>query len=166
MQKEKQEHDERKIAISSQHDHLYDNTVDWDCWIINWLAEYQVEYGNGIDADGLIWATRQSVRSWQHESVYAHDGDELIGGALFVVADDWIFLDRAFIVTEYRGQGIYSRIIREIDGYAEKHGIRGIEVQTWDFEAPHIYEHLGFTKGCVHPDKPRGNTVYHYYKLY
>ena len=161
-----QEHSEKKIKITSQHDHLRENTVDWDCHIVNWLAEYQAENGSMISRDSLKWATRQTVCEWAHESIYAHDGDELIGGALFAVTDDWIFLDRAFMLLEYRGQGIYSRIIRKIDEYAEEHDIYGIEVQTWDFEAPHIYEYLGFVKGCVHHDKPRGNTVYHYYKRY
>ena len=157
---------EQNIRITTKWDYYAPDALDKDCEIINWLAEYQVKYGNGIDANGLVWGNHRIVGSWPHESIYAHDRGKLIGGALFSDNDDWIYLDRAFILPEYRGQGIYSAIVKKIDECAEQHNIRGIEVHTWDFEAPNIYEHLGFTRGCVFPDKPKRNTEYHYFKLY
>lgn len=52
-----------------------------------------------------------------------------------------------------------------IESWARKVDISGIIVSTYDFEAPEVYERLGFTRGAVLPNCPKGNTSIDYYKV-
>jgi len=102
----------------------------------------------------------------EHHGLYAFCGDELIGGLTLDLRDDWVFLGCGFVLPEYRNRGIYKHIMQLIEERARSLNISGIFVSTYEFEAPHIYESLGYTKGCVLRNMPKGNTSIDYYKCF
>ena len=130
---------------------------DYAILVENWLVDYENENGVGISRTHV-------TEPFNGMGIYAQDGNVLIGGLTFRVQNDWIFLCCGYVLPEYRGQGIYSKFIYELEHMAVKQNLCGIFVSTYTFEAPHIYEHLGFTKGAVLEDLPKGNTNIDYYK--
>ncbi len=139
---------------------ITDRRNDYACRIINALRDYEAEHGNNIDPMPHLKAEDMYTLG-----CYATSRGVLLGGLLYSIHREWIFLSSGFVWPEHRGRGIYSAIMREIEGYAMKKRCNGIFVSTYTFEAPHIYEHWGFTKGSVLPDMPRGNTSIDYFKL-
>jgi len=134
------------------------NHLTYATTITNWLIEYQNENGNNINKP-----MRESV---DLRGIYAFCGDELIGGLTFTTRYEWVFLDCGFVLPEYRNQGIYKDIMRSIERAARKEGLCGVWVSTYEFEAPYIYESLGYTKGCILRNLPKGNTSIDYYKCF
>jgi GNAT superfamily N-acetyltransferase len=128
----------------------YAKTVD------NWLIAYQNANGKNIN--------RAKVKNSDFEGMYAlHDG-ELVGWLTIRLQSDWIFLHCGYVLPEYRGKGIFKKILRHLEKLAEAEKLSGIFTSTYTFEAPHIYESLGFIKGSELTDCPKGNTSIDYYK--
>ena len=130
----------------------------WACSIFDWVEENGEKKGQGlkavkIDLDAM------------YTGIYALDGDELIGGILFYPFCDWVYLWKGFVREEYRRHGIYKGLIHNMERLAVSNEMNGIFLATFEFEAPHVYERLGFTKGCVMPNCPKGNTRIEYYKV-
>ena len=124
--------------------------------VANWLIDYQNENGNGL--------SKPPRSHTEYQGVYALCNDELVGGLTFYVNNDWVFLDSGYVLESYRNNGIYKHIVRHIESVVREKGLSGVWLSTYEFEAPHIYEALGYTKGNVLRDMPRGNTSIDYYK--
>jgi len=124
--------------------------------IANWLVDHQVTYGHNLTRD---YTTEQNCYG-----VYAFNDEKLIGGLTFYIYNGWLFLHRGFVLPEHRGQGVYSKLMDRVNKVSVDEGVSGIFVSTYEFEAPHIYEHYGFTHGSVLKDFPKGNTQIDYYK--
>lgn len=129
----------------------YANTVE------NWLVDFENENGEDISRAHV-------TEPFDGFGIYAVSGNELIGGLTFRIHNDWVFLCCGYVLPEYRGQGIYSAFVHEIEDMAVKRGLSGLFVSTYTFEAPYVYEHMGFKKGAVLEDLPKGNTNIDYYK--
>lgn len=123
----------------------------------NWLICYQNKYGVGIH--------RPLLECSNYPGIFAFEEEILIGGLTLTIHNDWIFLHCGFVLPEYRGMGIYKKILLSLVDFAGAEGLSGIFTSTYSFEAPHLYERLGFIKGSVMPDCPKGNTSIDYYKL-
>jgi|GEM_PF-4431637 len=131
--------------------------AEYACMVENWIIDYENEKGCGIN--------RLKVEKGEDfPGIYAFKNDMLIGGLTFCVQNDWLFLHCGFVLPEYRGKRIYSTFLHELEIFAKKSKLSGIHVSTYSFEAPHIYEHLGFRKGAALKDLPKGNTSIDYYK--
>lgn len=138
---------------------ITDRRNDYACRIINALRDFESEHGNNIEQMPHL-----KDEDMYTIGCYATSRDVLLGGLLFSHHHEWIFLSSGFVWPEYRDRGVYSAIMHSIEAYAEE-DCNGIFVSTYTFEAPHIYEHWGFTKGSVLPDMPRGNTSVDYFKI-
>lgn len=123
----------------------------------NWLVDYENKNGNGINRERV-------AEPFNGMGIYAMDGNALVGGLTFRIQNDWIFLCCGYVLPEYRGRRIYSTFIFELEHMAAERGLSGIFVSTYTFEAPRVYEHLGFMKGATLEDLPKGNTNIDYYK--
>lgn len=96
--------------------------------------------------------------------VFAFSGEEILGGLTFNIHNDWVWLQCGFVWVKHRRQGVYRSLLDLIESWAKNVGISGIIVSTYDFEAPAVYERMGFTRGTVLPNCPKGNTSIDFYK--
>lgn len=138
---------------------ISNNHKDYAAKVLNALRDYEAENGNGIKMQPHLKPEEMDCFG-----CYAETGNTLLGGLLFSIQNEWIFLSSGFVWPNYRGMGIYSSIIKNIEEKARANKCNGIFVSTYDFECPHIYEHFGFKKGSVLPDMPKGNTNIDYFK--
>ena len=84
-------------------------------------------------------------------TVGAFDGDRLVGHAALRPAsiagtDDALEVKRVIVLPEYRGQGISTRIMAELESIARERGVGELVLQTGprQLEAIALYEKLGY----------------------
>lgn len=123
------------------------------------ILDYEAEHGKNIpskDADKV---------GLPPEGIFAYSLDgKLLGGLTLRIYNDWVYLEHGFVWPEYRRQGIYAELIAIVERSAREQGLTGLDVWTYEWEAPDVYEALGFSaNGCLH-DFPRGDTTIHYIK--
>ena len=79
-----------------------------------------------------------------HFSLFAKDGDQIIGGALIWGHSDALYIDVLWCNEQYRKQGIGTKIITMIDDVAKNKRLPKIFVDTYEFQAQAFYEKHGF----------------------
>lgn len=82
--------------------------------------------------------------------VGAFHGDEILGMGAVKLLDDYAEIKRMYISPQARGKGMASSILRELETYVQKKGIKSIKLETGDqhHEAMALYEKHGF---CICP---------------
>lgn len=90
--------------------------------------------------------------------------EQLLGGVTFQIHNDWLFLGSGFVWEPYRGKGVYSALMHELEALARRLELSGIDIWTYEWEAPALYEALGFTRNGIHHNFPKGNTAIEYIK--
>jgi len=71
-------------------------------------------------------------------------GDEILGGVLSEVYWEWLYIDLLWVKDELRGSG-YGRLLMEtVEKEARGYGAKNAYLDTFSFQAPGFYEHLGY----------------------
>ena len=91
---------------------------------------------------------------------------KIIGGALGYIKYGWYFLNDFYIEEEYRGHGIGTQIIKEIEQFALDNKALGVRVESWDFQDPKFYQKLGYVILSEFKDCPLGTVCYSLYKKF
>lgn len=125
------------------------------------ILDFESDHGKGIEAKV---ADKVGLPP---EGVFAFaPNGELLGGLTYRVYNDWVFMEQGFVWPLYRRMGIYADLIGTLEQAARSAGLVGMEVWTYTWEAPAVYEALGFKRGAVLRDFPRGNTSIEYQKYF
>lgn len=95
---------------------------------------------------------------------FAMIGGVLVGGITYHIHFGWVYLHCGYVWEQYRGIGVYSALMQSVEDTARYNNLSGIWVSTYEFEAPEIYEHMGFVRGSVLTNCPEGNTSIDYVK--
>ena len=82
--------------------------------------------------------------------------DNLIGGAIGFIRYKWYFLDLLYVDEKYRGKGIGSKLIHEVEKIAKEKNLIGVRIETWDFQAREFYEKNGYEVYATFEDCPPG----------
>lgn len=131
------------------------------------LYKYQGETGEGAKLmDRYKRFVAGEVRFEAPMGVYALVDGLLVGGLTFFAHNDWIFLESGYVDKHYRNLGIYTNLMAEVESMARREGLSGIYASTYTFEAPVLYEKMGFVLGGVMHDCPMGNTSLDYIKKF
>lgn len=123
------------------------------------VLDFEGKHGTGIlfkdaDEEGLA-----------PSGIFAFsENDELLGGITYHTANDWVFIREGFVWEPYRRRGIYAALMAELEEAARASGFVGLDVWTYEWEAPEVYEALGFVQNGVHRNFPKGNTSIQYIK--
>ena len=90
------------------------------------------------------------------------DGGELVGG-MISSADTWgsVEFQNLWIDERYRGKGLGSAIIREVERTAKEMGCYISIVSTWSYQARPLYEKHGYTLCSTVTDWPKGYDSYY-----
>ena len=98
-----------------------------------------------IIRNGIVNFNSQTINEKAtHFSVFAKDGNQIIGGALIWEHSDALYIDVLWCNEQYRKQGIGTKIITMIDDAAKNKGLPKIFVDTYEFQARAFYEKHGF----------------------
>ena len=109
--------------------------------------------------------------SYAHnDKIHANFGifvdDKCLGGAVGYILFGWYMLTDFCIDESLRGQGYGEKIIRKIEQFAKDNNCIGVQMDTWNFQAPEFYKKLGYTVWGEFKDCPPGTTHYYLYKKF
>ncbi|MBT8136370.1 MAG: GNAT family N-acetyltransferase [Gammaproteobacteria bacterium] len=97
----------------------------------------------------------------QKIAVYARDEQgTIIGGATGEVTWGWLYVEMLWVHEDYRGSGIGSRLLDDIEQLARKYNVVGFHLGTTDFQALDFYLRCGYEVWGQLPDFPPGHTNY------
>ena len=77
-------------------------------------------------------------------SFIAHDGDKLVGILTGYSYYSEITINNLFVLKEYRGRGVGSRLIKMVEQRFKDDGFNNINLVTNEFQAPDFYKKCGF----------------------
>lgn len=89
-----------------------------------------------------------------------YDGEKLIAGATGHLRFEWYYLELLWADGSYRGEGLGTQLIREIEAFAKEHHALGVRLETWSFQAKGFYEKMGYTVYATFEDCPPGTVDY------
>lgn len=123
------------------------------------VLNFETEHGTGIRSKdaGEVGLSPDGIFAFS-------ENDELLGGITYHICNDWLFINEGFVWEPHRRQGIYLALMAELEAAARASGLEGMDVWTYEFEAPAVYEALGFIRSGVHRNFPKGNTSIQYIK--
>jgi len=119
-----------------------------------WTAEQHGPVDDpGFEARFLDWYERESARRF---SWLAELGGELVGMVNMAVFDrmpqpgrepgSWGYLANAFVLADYRNQGIGSLLLGALLDHADSHGYVRVVLSPSERSVP-FYQRAGFTQG-------------------
>jgi ribosomal protein S18 acetylase RimI-like enzyme len=91
------------------------------------------------------------------------DNGKIIGAITLQKLFNEIYLDEIVIIPEYRGKGVGSWILSEIEKYYKNDGYEFISLVTYHFQAPEFYIKNGFTLEFVRESKQNPNLTKYFF---
>lgn len=85
------------------------------------------------------------------------DSGAVIGGLWGHTAYSWLAIDMLVVPEPLRRQGIGSELVRAAEVIARERGCVGMQVASFDFQAPQFYQRLGFRVFGVQQNHPPGH---------
>jgi GNAT superfamily N-acetyltransferase len=99
-------------------------------------------------------------------AVFVRDASgRVLGGLLGHVRWRWVYVAKLWLPDEERGQGLGTRVMREIEDYARRRGCHGIYLDTFEYQALPFYEKLGYEQFGVLEGYPPGYRQYYLRKV-
>ena len=92
--------------------------------------------------------------------------DTLVGGLLGQFRSHWLHIEILVVAPALRGSGAGRTLIARAEQAAREHGSHGLWLDTFDFQAPDFYEHLGFTRFGTIADFHDGHARHFYQKRF
>jgi GNAT superfamily N-acetyltransferase len=89
---------------------------------------------------------------------------EPVGGAVGHGSFDWTFVELLWLPAELRGQGHGTRLMQAIEQFTREHGLAGVWLDTFSFQARPFYEKLGYTVFGTLEDHPLGGARHFMFK--
>ncbi len=100
----------------------------------------------------------------QHVVLALTDIGGIRGGLIGFIQWDWLYIEILAIQESLRGHGWGRRLVETAERIAVDAASRGLWVSTFTFQAPGLYERLGFVQCGRIDDYPAGHSRLFYKK--
>ena len=76
----------------------------------------------------------------------------IAAGIVAESVEDTLEISYLFVRSEYRGSGLGTKLVCHVESLAKENGIKRILLNTYSFQAPDFYRHLGYREIlCIDP---------------
>ena len=76
----------------------------------------------------------------------------IAAGIVAESVEDTLEISYLFVRSEYRGSGVGTKLVCHVESLARENGIKRILLNTYSFQAPDFYRHLGYREIlCIDP---------------
>ncbi len=90
----------------------------------------------------------------QSVQLVLRDGDKIAGGLLGNTNWDWLRIEILSVAEHLRGSGLGRALVEKAETIAQERGCKGAWVDTYSFQAPGFYKHLGYQVFGTLPSYP------------
>ena len=111
------------------------------------LEESPSEHDRRVIIDGLLDFNRRIIgEPYETELAVVVRGPhgEVVGGLLGHVRWRWLYVSKLWLPETLRGRGIGTRVMREVEAYANRRQCIGVFLDTFEYQALPFYEKLGY----------------------
>jgi GNAT superfamily N-acetyltransferase len=119
--------------------------------IVGALVAYNEQAAPGAAWSRIVCSARSS------------DGS-LRGGVIGETMWSWLYVSHLWVDAESRGTGLGRRLLDHIGRAAGAHGCDRMHLDTFGFQAPTFYEHLGFRAFGALDDYPEGHRRQYFWR--
>ena len=113
----------------------------------------------GLEESNLAAAPLDEV---QAISCFARDeAGTVVGGAIGRVWRECCELQQLWVTPPQRREGIGSRLLQKFEQHAAGHGCRLVILETFNFQAPELYQSHGYQVEYERKGYPHGIVKYH-----
>jgi GNAT superfamily N-acetyltransferase len=117
------------------------------------------------EVDAVLAALVQSEQSAGRDAGYLPmavllsdaEGGPVTGGLYGYRLFDWLFIQYVAVPISLQGQGVGQELMARAEAWAREHGLAGMWLDTFAFQARPFYEKLGFSVFGTIEDHPRGS---------
>ncbi len=86
--------------------------------------------------------------------------NEVVGGLYGATVYDQLKIEILYLPEQLRGSGLGRRLLEEAEAEAIQRGCRGVFLETFTFQSPGFYEHLGYRRyGCLEGFPPGHSLI-------
>lgn len=93
-----------------------------------------------------------------------NDAGQLIGGAVGRRWGEGCELQQLWVHEQFRCKGIASALLKDFEAHAIRKGCNSVHLETFSFQAPGLYERLGYQTEYVRRGFPHGIVKHHMVK--
>lgn len=93
------------------------------------------------------------------------DAGQIVAGLLGDLYFNWLYIAILWVREEWRGRGIGSRLMAQVEAYAAAEGRTHVHVDTFDFQAPDFYRRLGYVEHGALGPYGDGHIRYYFQKV-
>ena len=126
------------------------------------------EYQKAQEIGDLIRSYNRSKREKAESeplNLYVEDDKgELMAGLVAETFGNWLEIEYLFVKEEFRGQGIGSQLLQQAESEAKKRNCRYAFVNTYQFQAPTLYQKQGYKEVFTLKDYPYTGQRHYYQK--
>lgn len=98
-------------------------------------------------------------------SCFARSGDgQVIGGAVGRWWGQHCELQQLWVAPAHRRHGLAVELIQRFEAHAQRHGCTGFYLETFSFQAPSLYQSLGYQVAYENTAYPHGISKFHMVK--
>ena len=117
---------------------------------------------NAVRTPLIAFNTKAVARERNYHPFAFHvvEDGKVVGGATGHGSLDWVFLELLFVPENMRGQGVGSALLGRVETFARDHGMIGVWLDTFSFQARPFYERQGYSVVGTIADYPVGGACY------
>jgi GNAT superfamily N-acetyltransferase len=124
------------------------------------LTDHLVEHNRAASEEVRLRFEADNLKARPVQAFATSDAGELLGGCVGSTVDVWRWLtvDTMWVAPRWRGHGIGRQLLTDVESQARERGCRWSKLNTWEFQAPGFYEHLGYVVYGREVDYPPGHV--------
>ncbi len=116
---------------------------------------------------GLSAHSAKHNHTWDEKEVGLFCRDEngiVVAGLVGETFFGWLYIEHLWVSDALRGQGIGKKLVRFAEDEAKRRGCSHSALDTFTFQSPKFYEHLGYERSGQFTDFPKGERLIYYSK--
>lgn len=118
------------------------------------MIEITIEEGKGTAFDGALDRlldvdAMQAGHPFIVDEMFwrATDGSgKVVGGLSGKAQLGWLFVKLLALAPDARGSGLGGRLLEKAEDHAREHGLAGVYLDTYEFQAPDFYKKMGYAE--------------------
>jgi GNAT superfamily N-acetyltransferase len=124
------------------------------------LTDHLVEHNRSASEAVRRRFEAENLKSRPVQAYAIDEAGQLIGGCVGSTVDvwHWLTVDTMWVDPSRRGEGIARALLEDVERQARERGCRWAKLNTWEFQAPGFYAHLGYVVYAREIDYPPGHV--------
>jgi len=110
---------------------------------------------NGFNEQHTGTLFREKISSFVKD-----ENNQTVGGILGEIKWGWLYIEGLWVSDNVRSNGLGSKLLKQLEAYAQSKGITNYRLETTSFQALPFYQKQGYVIFGELPDMPPSHTSF------